>query len=47
LILEQHAEFVAAEARDGIAGAQARGNPLAYDHEDVVADEMAERVVDL
>ena len=39
-------EFVAAEARDGVGLAHAAAQPLGHDLEQLVADRMAERVVD-
>jgi hypothetical protein len=45
--LQQHRELVAAQARDGVAGAQRAGDPLGEGDEQLVADGVAEAVVDL
>ena len=44
---DQHRELVAAEAGDGVAGAQSRGQPRADRAQQQVAVVVAERVVDL
>ncbi len=44
--LEQERELVAAEPGDGVAWSQALRQPLRRRQQDLVADEMAERVVD-
>ena len=45
-VVEQQRELVAAVARDGVAGAQRAFDPLRDRHQQAVADEVAERVVD-
>ena len=44
--VEQHGELVAAEARDGVAGAQRATQPARDGDQQLVADVVAERVVD-
>ncbi len=44
-VLQQQRELVAAQARDGVLGAQAPGQAMADLHQEPVADLLAERVV--
>ncbi len=45
-VLEEEAEFVAAESRHGVARAQRGVEPVAHFHQQLVADRVAQRIVD-
>lgn len=44
-VVEQHREVVGTDAGDEIGGTQAFFDPLGHDHEQLIADDMTERVV--